>query len=208
MKRALFSLLLVAGVIFFLTGCVTTAIIHHSNVAPLVSFNKPGKQPYMEKIPIKIGLRLSNEFKTRMPLAQQDPEIWIWFLMEGLKPVFEDVVIVEQALEPQMRSSFDLVLKPELWHWWFLSDHAALGLKIRFINKYGSEQFSMIAEGRSMKNIIGHWENPKQEYARKEAESRERALAQAMDQMMMKLQYMIIQKKEEILSISQKTHNK
>ena len=207
MKKVLFYLLLTGGV-FFLNGCATPGV-NHSNIAPLVSFNKPSIHPYMEKIPIRVGLYLTKEFKEKMPLTDKDPEIWSWFFMEGLKPLFNDVVIIEGTLGPEKLLGFDLALKPELWHWWFLNDHAALGFKIIFFNKYGSEQFSLIAEGRSMKNLIDHWEDIRQGLGMAQAQAtRERALAQAMDEMMRKFQYVVMQRKEEILSISQRNYDK
>jgi len=180
----------------FINGC--SKPIHHTNIDPLVSFNKKEQ----EKISIKVGLYLIKEDLEKMPFAEKDADLWHWYFMEGLKTVFENVVIIDDIEKIKKPLEFGVIVKPELSNFgWFGSyyfgqyKNCILGLKFRFLNKYGVEQFSFIIEeksttapGFSAPSIgRGDQENP--------------FLAQAMDEVMKKFQTTVKQRKEEIIAI-------
>lgn len=186
MKQTLF-LFLICGVVL-LNSCSKS--IQHSNIEQLISFDKNITK---EKLPLKATLIISEDFKAKMPLFDEgDREIWTWFLISGLKPIFKDAVLVDD-LTGRKISEDALIIKPELWTFFWSRKHCALGFKFRFIDKYGNQQLSIIAEGRSTTATIDVPFIGEINY--------DRVVAQAMDDMMIKFQSIIIERKKEILSM-------
>jgi hypothetical protein len=193
MKNKLFIVILFLEVLMT-ASCVKQT--HYTDLDRLVTFNKPydsfGKIK-KEKLPVSLGLKLP---KSILNSSQDTRELWTWVFLEGAKPIFKDVVIIDKLGEIDSPSSVDLAMKPELWsvpH--CLKKGCVYSFKFRFYDKYGNKKVSIISEGRTR---TGEVEMPLVGWA-----NYDDAKAQALDEMMRRFQYMVLQRKEEILSIAQ-----
>jgi len=201
MRKILPLSLLIIGTLF--NGCSSVKETHYSDIEHLVLFNKRDDsfgEIKKEKIPVTIGLRLLKE----LPREKENKKegIWGWVFMDGLKPIFKEVVIINELGTTEKPSEVDLIVKPEQWTMGFCSTEkgCVYGFKFHFINKYGVEEFSLTAEGRSVRGADVY----SKYFMGEVITDYDRAKAEAIDDLMRKFQYMVLQRKEEILKISQK----
>jgi hypothetical protein len=164
---------------------LSNCAVLHSRIDKKVVFNKTGDKYIQNKIDVNTCIYLSDEVIAKMPLYDSDNELWTWFFLEGLKPVFEQVIIIKNLQELNNRPDVKLIIKPELWSWISYSDNCVLGFKICFLDRSGSERFSFKLEKG---NIL--------------VKDRISSLAQSMDGLMKELQSAIIQKKNELINFN------
>jgi hypothetical protein len=171
-------IILFSTIFIIFTGSCT---VLHIKIDKKVSFNKSNNN-INSRIKLHAGILLSEDFIHKMPLYKKDNELWAWYFSEGLKPVFEKVIIINDLQELKNNPDINLVIKPELWSWLSFSQHCVLGFKFCFIDQSGIERFSIKLEESytsRKSNIIN--------------------LSQTMDRLMKQLQNTIINRKNEII---------
>ena len=84
-------------------------------IQSMVTFNK--SEP--DKLPITCILILPGNIE-KMPLYEEDKDIWPWFFTAGFKSICEHVIVVKNFSEMQPPPKISLIFKPELRGWTLL----------------------------------------------------------------------------------------
>jgi hypothetical protein len=111
MKKAILFLL---SAFLFISACASKNI-SVDLMNSLVTFNKSES----DKLPITCILILPGDI-TKMPLYEEDKDIWPWFFTEGFSSVCEHVTVVGHFDEIQPPPRISLIFKPKLIGWTLL----------------------------------------------------------------------------------------
>ncbi|KAF0145387.1 MAG: hypothetical protein FD156_957 [Nitrospirae bacterium] len=177
--------IVVLFLILFLFACSAKRGINTSHVDASLTARKPKAE---ERLPTVGAIYLSDEFINKMPaLLGDDKTLWPWFFKRAIEPVFNNVVIINGSDDIKNHPEVKLIVKPELWGFFFQSYYGTwtcwLDFKFRFMNRDGNEITGLFAEGKGIDGNIY------------------RALGSSMSQVIEKLQKNVLYtKRNDIIS--------
>jgi hypothetical protein len=156
----------------------------HVRIAKKSTFDKVADSYYDTRLHTRAGILLPQVLIRQMPLYKNDSLLWEWYFKEGLRPVFDSVYLIRDMQELENNRKISLVVKPELWSWMPGVSYTVLGFKFVFLDRSGKERFAIKVEEVQTTKLYPD------------------NLTQVLDQVMKRLQKAIIEKRDEILSIS------